>query len=175
MKKILALVLALTMIVGMSIPAFAASTTVPAPTNFAVEADYVFVGNTDTVYGVDVSWEPISFTYTVKQGQWNPDAEGGPAYEDDISATWDKDSDETEIKVVNKSNAAIVATASWTDGDDLDVADATFTAALNLASAVNVTNKANEGTITATVTINKGAVLTEDATIGTITVTITAA
>ena len=177
MKKILALVLALTMIVGMSIPAFAATEfkTVPASKAFDVEAEYVFVDNTTPVYGVDIAWDDtLAFVYTVEQGQWNPDAEGGPAYEDDKSAKWNVMEDTTVITVTNKSNVAITASASWTDGT-VDLADAEFTADLALEDAVDVENDANVGTITATVTINEGAVINKKVTLGTITVTITAA
>ena len=176
MKKILAVVLALTMIVGMSIPAFAVETEIKSVTenntkSFPVEATYTFNGNDAPVYGVNVTWTAISFEYVVGQGAWNPE---NLAYNENASAAWIDASQTTTITVTNYSNVAIVATATWTEGAveaDVDLGDA-----ITVASALNedAAPSAKTGTIDVTVDVT-GKTIAKDETVGTIVVTITAA
>ena len=170
MKKILAVVLALTMIVGMSIPAFAADITkLDGTQDFDVKAKYTFNNNTAPVYGVNVSWTAISFEYVVGQGAWNPEKLD---YDANASAAWKATEATTTITVENRSNATIVATAEFEPaitGATADVDDA-----ITLVSAVGCTDTGKTGTIDVTVDVSEAVLAQGETSVGTITVTITA-
>ena len=171
MKKILAVVLALTMIVGMSIPAFAEEVLNKdlhkdkTSDTYNVTVDYV--PNGEHVIGADVVWSGMEFTYN--QGAWDPDK---LAYD----SGWAKDINEGTIKVTNLSNTALKVTVKWDAA--LTGATATFTGegvennAAELAAVVDETDTVDAVIFNVTVNV-KGAVAPEDdGNVGTITVTI---
>ena len=179
MKKILAVVLALTMIVGMSLPVFAEVDTdyeveaLDGSKSFEVMATYNMVNPDSPVYAVNISWNNVSFAYEETQGSWDPDTLTYKAEE--VTGEWSAEEAAVSISVENRSNKAVVATAAWADGET-DLADATFTTnGINLQDAVALEGPENAGTIVGTVTINDGAKINGATKLGTITVTITAA
>ena len=138
MKKILATVLALTMIVCMSITAFAAAVTFEddsATQNIAVSATYSDADTTDTteiVYSVDVEWESMNFTYQADGFRyiWNPTTFEYDAVANGTSGDgWNKTS--ATITITNRSNTALTIVAN-TDA----VSGFTVTGVMEVATAV---------------------------------------
>ncbi|MBR2387409.1 MAG: hypothetical protein IKB02_01430 [Clostridia bacterium] len=138
MKKILALVLALTMIVGMSIPAFAAEITESGDKATVGDTVTITVSGTvndsgDNVYGttysVVVEWDSMTFEYTSEKEVYTWDAENLEYVKDtsqSVTAHWDKS--EAEITVTNRSNAKVYVTATIT-GDVFEVTSSAEVAA----------------------------------------------
>lgn len=136
MKKMLALILALAMVLSMSVVAFAADVTIgqdtegnltnqPASSTVAVD-----VTGHKTVYHVYVKWTDMKFEYTM--GTWNPETH---TYD---SGSWEDD--EATIEVENHSNAQVT-----------------------VAATVNNTNKTVQGEVTANVSVDKATLASADA------------
>ena len=170
MKKILAVVLALTMIVGMSIPAFAADLNKDLnddkmSENYAVTVTYV--PNGTHVLGADVVWSGISFTYN--QGSWNPDLL-------DYESGWENDvtSKNGTITVTNLSNTDLKVTVGWTEA----LTGATAEFKIDDTALATDTLDAVEGKVTdavtfdVTVDVSEATAPTASGNVGTITVTI---
>ena len=177
MKKILAVVLALTMIVGMSIPAFAARLDATNDTtDFTV--GFTFVGSQDDyVIAVDVEWD-TALTFTYNQGGWDPE---NLVYktEGEGAGTWDAETKTTNITVSNKSNKAIDVAVAWTatlNGADATIKVGDVEQATDTLALVDVATKAVDSvTFAATVDVSEADVPTATtANIGKFTVTITA-
>ena len=108
MKKILALVLALTMILSMS--AFAFADTIDTATGTASGHVTVEVTGYDTiVYAVTIQWTDMAFEYEFTG--WDTKDHYYTGFWKDTSAT---------VTVTNDSNIAIVATATVEDANDND-------------------------------------------------------
>ena len=123
MKKIIALVLALVMVLSMS--AFAYAETISNEGGSADgEVTVEVVGFTDKVYAVTIDWDALTFTY--KFEKWNTQThkyEGG----------WLNSS--AAIEVTNDSNIAIVATAATPEDK---VTDDNITITLEGATSLNL-------------------------------------
>ena len=181
MKKILATVLALTMIVGMSITAFAATqnfdTVVDAKQTIDVNATYATQDTTqDTtpVYSVNITWDAISFEYTAASAVygWNPE---DLAYNDSVGENAGAWAGQTAtISLENRSNADVTVTPAWVAEEGVNVTPV-ISGAVTLVSAVGKTGTGTTGSITVAKPTS-GSITNEQAgKIGTITLTITAA
>ena len=172
MKKILAVVLALTMIVGMSIPAFAADLDDETRSATLAPVTYTFKASTDDVLGVNITWEALTFAFS--QGAWDPEELN---YLTD--AKWDETTKSAEITVENCSNVDITVTAAW----ETKLAGATASFKVNEEAASTLTlDKATvghsvEGSFEVTVDVSAVEATTpvaDGGNVGIITVTITA-
>lgn len=135
MKKLLALLLAVTIVMTMSIPAFAeevdetvddhsgsATVTDEEPSaEIGVYGNYLDKLDAKKILSVDVSWTDMHFKYAqTQQGTWNPERH-----------TYDNPVDEGEwlnnsatITIANHSNTAVTASLSYTK--NVDTANGTF-------------------------------------------------
>lgn len=158
MKKTISLILALTIVLAMATTAFAADITTTGNTSANVTATYKEGANGGTIYGVEISWGSMVFTYTdASKGTWNAD---NHVYENAKAAEWTYDSGANVITVTNHSNAPIDVTPSWTAGEGYS--DVTMTFQVNNETAAKLT--------VATADNNKGANGAGQAETGTITV-----
>lgn len=184
MKKTISLILALTMVLAMATTAFAADITTTGNTSAQVTATYKEGFNGGTIYGVNISWGNMTFTYTdASKGTWNADSH---QYENPKAAEWTYDSGANVITVTNHSNAPIDVTPSWTAGEDYSAVTMTFqvnnvtATKLTVATADNGTDGAAGTAQTGTITVHPGGTLTKNdntsatngATIGQITLTL---
>lgn len=195
MKKIISLLLALVMVMGLSVTAFAAPTTsektsVPANETASITASYEAGSTTkDPVYKVNVAWEQvgtIKYAAAKEVYNWNT---GTLTYEKNdatVPAGWSVSSDAAvNITVTNYSNAAIQAAcgAPVASNGVTEIkgsyADNQNTAVLNLGTADNGQGGNGVGqpvTLTANYAITGvvGSISEDNTTIGTITVSLAA-
>ncbi len=168
MKKLTALILALTLVLSCSATAFAAVG--KGDQTQEVKGTYQAGTVSDTIYSVDISWEGLSFTYTAPaEGTWNPTtlSYDGAGTEGSWSGTG-------TITVKNRSNTAITATPKYAANANYEGAEITFDKAV--LTVANADTGAAVGTEqSGTITVQPSGDLpegTEDAVIGTITLTI---
>ena len=172
MKKIISLLLTLTLILGLPVTAFAADGVSNGGADTSdVKGTYSSTA-TVTVYSVDITWEGLSFTYNgAFEGNWNPETH---EYEDATAAGWA--AGKGTITVTNHSNADITATPSYVAVEEYKSAGVSFsTSALEVASADNGVDGAAGTAVAGTITVTPTGTLpegTKDAVIGTITITI---
>ena len=149
MKKILAALLVLAMLVCISIPAFAAenSATLSALGTQTIDVNAVFVDRGEDVYNhvysVDVEWDDMTFTYSTLKNvyTWNPedlDWDNAP-----VAAGWDKAN--ATITVTNRSSLGIIVAADATN-------DFVVAGAGNVESAIVEEGENAAQTLTLTVT-----------------------
>ena len=101
MKKTVSMVLAAMMAVALPGAALAVGQGEASTQN--VTGHYVSGGESSVVYSVDISWDPLDFTYTdAFKGNWNPTTH---EYEGGTEASWTPGN--ATITVTNHSNAAI--------------------------------------------------------------------
>lgn len=163
----------------MATTAFAADITPTGGDNHDVTANYVAGTDGGTVYGVDISWGSMVFTYTdSSKGTWNAQTH---KYENAAEAAWTCDEGANVITVTNHSNAGIVVTPSYTKGENYEDANMTFDkTTLTLATADNGENGAAGTATNGTITVTASGTLTKDdkttadggTTIGQITLTL---
>ena len=174
MKKLFALALALVLSCTLAVTCFAANITALGDTaTNDVNVTYQAGDTSAIVYGVDVVFDDMSFTYTAaSQGTWDPDTH---TYVDIDQVTWNKTS--ANIKVTNHSNAAVAVAVTYANVQgyegavEASISNGTFT----LDSAVD-TAVAEAPSKTAVLNIGGAAAATDNNTkIGTVTVTIAAA
>ena len=163
MKKILAALLALTMLAVMSIPAFAVETGLR---NETIDLDAVFNDRGadvyNDVYSVNVEWDDMTFTYSTRKVTYTWDEESLDwVASETLNAGWDKEN--ATITVTNRSSLGINVAAVATD-------DFVVTGAGNVESAIvdGGTNAPQELVLTVT----PPSVITESITDATVTVTI---
>jgi len=202
MKKALSMILVLTMVLALALPAMAADNTVtPASGESSKNVTAGFTGETekaDTVYYVKIDWDTTNdMTYTGKQGVYTWDG-ANMKYTDttpeSAKATW-AGTATYKVTVSNQSNAVVHAAVSAdvtggakysitlkkaaTEEKDLTRADDAFKSAIADAAAKQTTGTASTLEATYTYDATKA---TGDPTndlqdgsllVGTITVTIT--
>lgn len=104
MKKILALILTLTLGMSLNITAFA-DTVGTGDRNIAVEGKYQNTTTTLPVYSVDITWGAMQFIYTESGSKtWNPATH---TYTDSITSGWTANGN--TVTVTNHSNTAVTA------------------------------------------------------------------
>lgn len=172
MKKINSLFLVLTMVMSLSITAFAAEGIGNGGTDSAdVKGTYKGTA-ASTVYSVDISWSDLEFTYNgAYEGEWNP---GTHSYDNASGAGWAEGTG--TITVTNHSNTSITAVASYKAATGYESAGMSFsTPSLSVATADNGVDGAAGTAVTGTITVTPTGTLPEgttDAVIGTITITV---
>lgn len=187
MKKALSLILALAMVMSLGISAMAEEINA-GENEIDVGASYTGggVSITGTVYSVKLSWTAIeNISYNAGTVAYKWDATKLEYVEDtnnSVSAGWNKDTTSCTITVTNSSNAAVTATAAFTQKENIGATvNCTFTnngaeiasAAPTQAELANGTTEgsAKTGTITANVTAS-GELNSGVTSVGTITITI---
>ncbi len=118
MKKLVAIVLALVMMLALYVPTFAAGGSTPSASsgNSTVDVDGEFVPASapDTVISVDIEWDPLVFTYTAASaGVWNATTH---TYDGAHPASWSDN--KAGIKVTNHSNSWVEAKFAFTAGKE---------------------------------------------------------
>ncbi len=192
MKKIISLLLALVMVMGLSVTVFAAptssdKTSVPANETASITASYEAGSTTkDPVYKVNVAWEQvgtIKYTGAKDVYDWNTGTLVYEKKDTSVPAGWDVSGDAAvNITVTNYSNAAIQATCGAPAAlDGVTKIEGSYagnqsTSVLNLGTADNGLGTGGAGketTDTTTFSINSvEGKITEAGTIGTITVSL---
>ena len=166
MKKFFALALALALTLAMAVTCFAANTIgAGEEAKTTVSAKYVSPTLSGEVYGVDVAFGAMQFTYTAEsQGTWNPETH---AYEEKVDAKWTANGN--TVVVTNHSNVAITVNVAYANAQGVTGVVGTVTnGSFDLASAVGTA--VNEAP-TATATLNlSGAIAETNNAIGTVTV-----
>ena len=108
MKKIITFAMALALVMSMAVPAYAYG---PGDEKeLDVTAKYNSSITTGTVYGVDIDWDSLTFTYNESGTKtWKP---SDHSYTTDTQGGWDKTS--ANITVTNHSNAPVTVDMDYT-------------------------------------------------------------
>lgn len=176
MKKLFAIVLAITMIAALSVTAFAADKDGKGAFDpIAVQGTYKPSGYTDT-YLITMEYTGLSFTYNAAGYVWDAASQ---EWDESTTAAWSGSTSGT-ITVTNKSSVAI--TATFANTEPANGATIAYSAAqdvafenkvLSLGAAVAQQAPDAKGTPTSgVVTVTVGGDLTETGKICDITVTI---
>ena len=119
MKKMFVIFCAL--VLTLAFPVLAVTTTpLTSPIKIPVTATYQEIGNTDTVYSVDIIWGSMNFTYQVQKGSWDPETH---SYSTSSSGTWAdpisgaNSLNSNQLKITNHSNAAVAYSIEYTPND----------------------------------------------------------
>ena len=164
MKRIVALMLALALVMTMSLTAFAAE----LGGKQDVTAKYEKTEIEDDVRNFELSWGELTFTYSeTTEKTWNPDTH---TYDEDTTGGWDKES--ADITVINHSNVELAVTMTLTPvagtgvdvtltggngtlaaGVEGDVAGAAFVTGTVKVSGTPNNNVTKEGITVASVTV----------------------
>lgn len=171
MKKTIAIVLTLALLLSLTVTVFAATLEGSNESASQVVTGTYTAKETRTVYSVDITWSSMEFTYNeAYKGEWNPSTH---KYENATAASW---SGTGTITVTNHSNTAITAVPSYKANDAYKAAGMSFdVASLNVATADNGVNGAAGTAQTGIITVTPNGSLpsgTKNAEIGTITITI---
>lgn len=181
MRKLIATLIALTMLLSLSVNAFAAEnssiTSGGEGNNSAtteVKGTYQ-AGKNDDVYSVTIEWGIFSYTYVGEGKSWNTDNLTSST----IAAHWEENNNAT-IKVTNASSVNIKATFSFTKANTLGETEVGMTfegkeegvTVTQNAITVSNTSGSNSATVLAKPTGSLPSNWTSTAKIGDITVTI---
>ena len=167
MKKIVTLILTMTLVISMNITAFAVGT---GSQDISVKGRYLDNTTVPTVYSVDVTWESMEFTYTESGTMtWNPD---NHTYADSTSGAWVANGN--TVTVTNHSNANVTASFAFHALETYNTITGSFDIDSKILNAGIIGGYDNADKVVATLTL--AGALAETATdftkVGTITVTI---
>lgn len=188
MKKTISILLALVMVLALSIAAFA-DDDIPIASGSesqAVTAQYVSgsVDEPGTIYYVTIEWNTdknsLQYADASSNYQWNPET---LTYSGESNAAgWSGEAQYT-VTVTNRSNAAVVAQASWESVEGI-TADCSYetgdtvtliSAADGITPGDNAAGVEQKGSITANIgTPTAGTIDDSSKTVGTLTVTLSA-
>ena len=163
MKKILAVALALTMIVGMSIPAFAAyegeNTVIPLTAGY--DKATAVLDTSVIVYDVNVTYDAMTFNFTETANKtiWNPAELDYTGTQTVTGGTWENNKTTANITVTNKSNAALTISATISGETGF-----TVTGDTTCASAVGAGEEGANAPTTATLVVTAPATIADDVT-----------
>ena len=145
MKKIVAIMLALVLVMSMSITAFAAE----LGGSRDVTAKYEKTETEETIYNVDIAWGDLAFTYSeTTEKTWNPATH---TYDTVTEGAWNKT--EASIQVTNHSNVSVDVSMSVTPVDGTGV-DVTLTGGNATLAAGEVGNVDSAASVTGTVKVS---------------------
>ena len=152
MKKMISLILAMSLVLSMSITAFAAEDTGKKPgenTNIGVTAKYNTSSDTETTYSVDVEWTDMTFTYNeAGTKEWNAATH---SYTTNSTGSWDKTT--ATVTVTNHSNAEVTVAMEYTAVEGTGVTGTLTNGSATLDAGVE--GKYDEAdSVTATLTIS---------------------
>lgn len=103
MRKFLALVMTAALALSMAAPAFAEERN----NTHDVKVDYSYRSETVHTFGVDISWDSMTFIYHGSGTRtWNPES---LSYEYDVTGEEGWNKTEAEVRVVNSSDIAVTA------------------------------------------------------------------
>lgn len=189
MKKLISLILALVMVMGLATTAFADEVTSPTTltkeknsVEIPVTGEYISELKSDEIISVDVEWDAMDFTYAAtQQGTWNPSTHAYNNATEDAAWVGNTTSD---IKVTNHSNVDVTASFSFaaeaghstvTGSFKTSAEDDTAADSKSIALDAGIENKHDEAD-NETVTFEIGGTLAqgtaEGTQIGTITVSV---
>ena len=123
MKKIIALALAITMLVAMSAPAYAAKSIDSHGDSASIPVGVIFQakGVAFKTFSVDIEWEDMTFTYTkAADGEWDPATH---SYTGGSEGSWSTDT--STITITNHSDINVNATLEFES--EVDGVIGTFT------------------------------------------------
>ena len=169
MKKILALILALSLVMSLNISAFAATVGI-GDQNIDVEGKYQDNTAVPTVYSVDITWGAMQFTYTESGAMnWNP---ANHTYSDNTSTGWIANGN--TVTVTNHSNAAVTTSFAFSALADYSTVTGSFdlTSEILEAGVEGAYADADKVTTTLTLVGSLANTVTDYTKIGTITVRI---
>lgn len=182
MKKLIALVLSLVMVMGLATTAFAeeAGNTTLNKTNgysydIKVEGEYIEELLSDEIISVDVEWGAMNFTYAAtQQGTWQPDSHTYSNATEEAAWVGDTTSD---ITVTNHSNVDVTATFAFKAEDNFEDVTGSFKQDDTTVSYVyldagveNKPDEADKETVTFEIGGELNSSVTTQTQIGTITV-----
>lgn len=169
MKKITALILALTLAMSLNITAFAA-TVGTGDQDIDVKGKYQDNTTAPTIYSVDVTWGAMEFTYTESGAMtWNP---ADHTYTDSTSAAWVANGN--TVTVTNHSNAEVTASFAFKALDAYNTVTGSFDVASETldAGVVDGYDAADKVVATLALAGTLAETVTDFTKVGTITVTI---
>ena len=173
MRKTIAMILALIMVLSMSTVAFAAETLGQNDSqNIDVTAKYSDSVTTPVVYSVDLTWDSMTFTYSeAGTMDWDPETH---TYTENITAGWDETS--ADITVTNHSNVDVDVVFDYVPVETFGVQTELEYAGLNILMAPGAEGEPDTAaSITAVLTVSgtpNENVTAEGVVVGTITVTV---
>lgn len=169
MKKIVSLILALTLVMSLNITAFA-TTVGTGDQDIDVKGKYQDNTTAPTIYSVDVTWGAMEFTYTESGAMtWNP---ADHTYTDSTSAAWVANGN--TVTVTNHSNAEVTASFAFKALDAYNTVTGSFDVASETLDAGVVDGYDTADKVVATLTLagTLAETVTDFTKVGTITVTI---
>lgn len=176
MKKILALVLAVVLVMGLATTAFAVNPIEEINGTDSKDVKVTYVADDEVaVYRVDITWGSMEFTYTeANVGTWQPESH---TYTGNTEAKWECEEADKTITVANHSNVGVDVELAFKKSADTAYANVTGslskpTIELNRAEANTEFNTAPSGSSVLTL---GGTIADQEAgtyTVGSVTVTL---